>query len=519
MTGLFSHPRYGNDFSPYGTNGDDMEQTIHHKVNDLVIEKRAFINGSFVDSIDGDVIHKVSPVDGRDLSGLSSCTAKDIDIAVAAATRTYDSSVWRGLDPQEKKDILLKLAILMEKNREELALLDTLETGRSFKSLFLDSIPKAIQALRYFAECVDKYYDHAIPPRSSSFAAITREPLGIVGIITPWNDPLVVATWKFAPALLMGNSVVMKPAEQSSFSILRVAKLAQEAGVPDGVLNIVPGYGEIAGKALALHKDVAAIFFTGSSEIGKAILQYAGQSNMKKVGLECGGKSAFIVSRLCHSLEKAASVLAKNIFYNQGQICSAPSRAIIDKDIKDSFVALLKKESERYIPDDPFNVKTDVGYLVSKEQEIRVRQYIRMGLESGATMITPEKDETMNSGAGFVMPTILDGVSADALVAQEEIFGPVVVVIGYTNIREAISIANKSRFGLAGSIWTNDLDEAYQVSRGLRAGIVHINCYGDDDNAAPFGGVKESGLGKDKSIFAFDEYSSSKVIWSRFSEI
>jgi acyl-CoA reductase-like NAD-dependent aldehyde dehydrogenase len=407
----------------------------------------------------------------------------------------------------------------MEKNREELALLDTLETGRSFKNMFYDSVPKAIQALRYFAECVDKYYDHAIPPRTHSFATMTREPLGVVGIITPWNDPLVVATWKFAPALLMGNSIVMKPAEQSSFSILRVAKLAQEAGIPDGVLNVVTGFGETAGKALALHKDVAAIFFTGSSEVGKKIMQYAGQSNMKKVGLECGGKSPFIVSKYCHHLGKAASVLAKNIFYNQGQICSAPSRAIIDIEIKDRFIELLKKESAYYIPADPFDVTSEVGCVVSKEQETKIRDYIRMGIESGATMMTPENIERMNSKACCVIPTIFDGVKVDSVIAQEEIFGPVVVVISFNNIHEAISIANDSRFGLAASIWTNDLDEAYQVSRGLRAGIVHVNCYGDDDNTAPFGGVKESGIGKDKSIFAFDEYSYLKTTWMSFNNI
>ena len=496
-----------------------MNNAIKEYIDQLIIEKRAFINGTYVEAIDGTVINKVSSADGRDLSGLSSCKAKDIDIAVLAAKKSFDSKIWCGKDPDEKKEILFVLANLMEKNSEELALLDTIETGRSFKNYFYDSIPKAIQALRYFAECVDKYYDYAIPSRTNSFATITREPLGVVGIITPWNDPLVVATWKFAPALLMGNSIVLKPAEQSSFSILRVAKLAQEAGIPDGVFNVVTGFGEITGKALALHNDVAGIFFTGSSKVGKNIMQYAGQSNMKKVGLECGGKSPFIVSKYCKKLEQAASVLAKNIFYNQGQICSAPSRAIVDIEIKDRFIELLKKESENFIPSDPFDVNSEVGCVVSKEQELKIRDYIRIGIESGAKMITPGIIEHMNSEARFVMPTIFDGVKTESIIAQEEIFGPVVVVISFNDMNEAISIANNSRFGLAASIWTNDLDEAYQVSRGLRAGIVHVNCYGDDDNTAPFGGVKESGTGKDKSIFAFDEYSYLKTTWINFNNI
>ena len=306
-----------------------MERNIKEKVTNLKIEKRAFINGSFVESINGKTIRKISSVDGRNLSGLCACSGKDVNNAVNAAKRSFESKIWRGKTTQEKKEILFKLADLMEQSREKLAILDTIETGRAFRNYYYDSIPKAIEALRYFTESLDKYYDYAMPPKDNSFAVVTREPLGVVGIITPWNDPLVVSTWKFAPALLMGNSVVIKPAEQSSFSVLEVARLAKKAGIPDGVFNVVPGYGNIAGKALALHNDVTGIFFTGSSEVGNLILQYSGQSNMKKVGLECGGKSPFIISRNCKNLKKAAEVLANNIFYNQGQICTAPSRLLV----------------------------------------------------------------------------------------------------------------------------------------------------------------------------------------------
>jgi len=489
-------------------------------LDELNIEKRAFINGAFVASVTGRTIKKVSPVDGRNLSGLSACSGKDIDRAVKAAKRSFESKIWRSKTTAQKKKILFKLADLIEKNREKLALLDTIETGRAFKNYFYDCIPKAIEALRYFTESLDKYYDYAMPPKENSFAVVTREPLGVVGIITPWNDPLVVSVWKFAPALLMGNSVVIKPAEQSSFSILEVARLAKQAGIPDGVFNVVPGYGGVAGKALALHKEVAGIFFTGSSEVGKLILQYAGQSNMKKVGLECGGKSPFIISKQCKDLKKAAEVLAKNIFYHQGQICSAPSRVIVHNDLKTKLIDYLKTESIKYIPNDPMDINSEVGCVVSKKQKDKIEKYIRQGLKSGATLITPAPGKWFSGKKRTaVLPSIFTDVDPESSITQEEIFGPVLVVIGFDTIQEAIDIANHSRYGLAASIWTNDLNEAYHVSRALQAGIVHVNGYGNDDNMAPFGGIKESGIGKDKSIFAFNEYSYLKTTWVDFDHM
>jgi len=407
----------------------------------------------------------------------------------------------------------------VEQNIEELALLDTLETGRSLKNYYYDSIPKAIEAMRWFANALDKTYDNAISPRKNSFATVTREALGVVGIITPWNDPLVVAFWKLTPALLMGNSVVLKPAEQSSFSILKVAKLAVEAGIPNGVFNVVPGYGDEAGKSLALHNDVRGIFFTGSTFVGKQILQYSGQSNMKKVGLECGGKSPFIVSNKCNNLKEASRVLAKNIFYNQGQICSASSRLVIHKDIKNEFLKLLVKESRKFIPSNPLSLESEVGAVINQEQKNRIEEHISSGLKSGANIINDIKDSYPFENGSYVNPIIFDNVDFNSKIAKDEIFGPVLVVLTVKNIDEAIKVANDSKYGLAASIWTNDYDEAYQVSRLLEAGIIHINSYGDDDESVPFGGIKESGLGKDKSIYAFDEYSNIKTIWMNFNSL
>ena len=482
-------------------------------LDNLYIEKRAFINGEFVEAASGKTFEKISSSDGSIISGIASCDEVDVNKAVNAAKVSFESKIWTDLPPAERKKILLKLADLMDENRQELALLDTYETGRAYQNYFYDSIPKAIEVVRYFAEVVDKYYDKAIPPRGNEFGVIIRVPLGVVGAITPWNDPLVVASWKFAPALLMGNSIVMKPAEQSSLSLLKVAALTKEAGIPNGVFNVVTGYGEIAGQALALHKDVRGIFFTGSSEIGKKMLQYAGQSNMKKVALECGGKGPYIVTKNCLNIAESAKILADNMFYNQGQICSAPSRVIIDESKSDEFIECLKRECERYVPGDPFESENNVGCVVSRGQYDKIQKYIQTAKNEGAEVHQAQTIKSHNEKACCIQPTIISKIKSTSKVATEEIFGPVVVILSVNSTDDALKIANDSNYGLAGAIWTDDLDEAYYVARYLETGLVHINSYGNDDNSAPFGGIKESGLGKDKSIYSFDEYSDLKTIW------
>lgn len=496
-----------------------QNQSINDKLINLRIENRAYLNGQFVYAEDKGVIKKTSPAHKKNISELVACTGKDIDFAVEIARQTVFDRIWIDKDPCEKKKIIFKLADLMEEYAQELALLDTLETGRCYKNYFEDSIPKAIEVVRWFAESADKFYDHAIVPRKNTFATITREPLGVVGLVTPWNDPLVPVMWKTIPALLAGNSVIIKPAEQSSFSILKIAGLAQQAGLPDGVLNVVPGLGDVAGKALALHNDVDGLFFTGSAQVGKKILEYAGRSNMKKVGLECGGKSAFIVSEKCSRLEQAAKALAQNIFYNQGQICSAPSRAIIANKVKGVFVDLVRKEMENYIPKNPFDPDSRVGCVVSLEQKEKIEKFIHSGIESGAVIYRCKNESDAYQDGYSVVPVIFDQVDPNSQIAQEEIFGPVLCMFGFDNINEAISLANNSRYGLAGAIWTDNLNEAYQVSHLLKAGIVHINSYGDDDNSVPFGGFKESGTGKDKSLYAFDEYTNLKTTWMHLDTV
>lgn len=495
-----------------------MMDNVDEIFSNLKIKTNPFINGDFYDVHNRDVIEKFSSFDGRRLPNLFDCGKSEIDAAVSAAKKSYESGIWKNVHPSEKKKILLKLADLMEENRAELAALDTLETGRALRNYYYDSIPKAIEAIRFYAENVDKYYDNALTPRKDSFSAMVKMPLGVVGIITPWNDPMVVSAWKFTPALLMGNSVVIKPAEQSSYSILRTAELTKQAGIPDGVFNVVSGYGETAGKELAMHKDVRGIFFTGSSAVGKQILQYSGLSNMKKVGLECGGKSPFIVSSKYRDLLNAAKVLAENMFYNQGQICSAPSRVIVEKSIKDTFLSLLEGELDKYVPGSPFNIENNVGCMVNHEQYDKVCSYIEKAKESGARVIQAKKKKEMPSSACAVLPTVITDVKNDSIFAREEIFGPVVVLLDAENMQEAIKIANDTEYGLAGAIFSDDYNEAFYVANAIEAGLVHINSYGEDETCTPFGGVKQSGLGKDRSVFAFDEYTETKTIWMKFRQ-
>jgi acyl-CoA reductase-like NAD-dependent aldehyde dehydrogenase len=491
---------------------------IESRLKALKIETRPFINGVYSTCESGRWLDKISPIDGRALPALSDCDVSDLNSAVQHAATAFRSGSWSNRPRSEKKAAILRLADLVEQEAGNLAYLDALETGRSFRNFFEDSIPKAVQALRWFAEGIDKYYDLLGVPSSNELSLVSREPLGVVGLITPWNDPLVVCMWKLAPALLMGNSVVLKPAEQSSYSMLRVAGLSLAAGIPPGVLNVLPGRGEVIGRALALHMEVRGIFFTGSSTVGKEILRSSGASNMKKVGLECGGKSAFVVSDKCRDLQAAAHCLAKNIFYNQGQICSAPSRAILHSAIADRFINHLANELPRYLPQNPLDPSTLVGAMSSREQYSRVIGYIRHGDAQGYSRIGPAMEQAPSPEGFYIAPTVFLNVPRNDRLAREEIFGPVLVTHTAKDILHAIEIANDSSFGLAASIWSNDIDEALYCARALEAGIVHVNSYGDDDNSAPFGGIKESGLGRDKSLLAFDEYSALKTTWIRFNK-
>lgn len=479
----------------------------------IKIENRPFINGSYQAIKSARQIEKKSPITSVVLPKIFECDADIVEQAVLSSKKASHSRVWVDLPLVNKKKILATFVDLLEESKAELAYLDCIETGRPYKNFLEDSIPKAIKTARWFLECSDKYLDHSMSPSICQMNHVIKEPIGVVGLIVPWNDPLVVALWKIMPALIMGNSVVIKPAEQSSFSMIKLAELFKNAGLPSGVLNVITGRGEVTGNALVENNHISAIFFTGSSKTAKNIVANSSKNNLKRLGLECGGKSAFIVSKKCKDLNNAAAILAKNIFYNQGQICSAPSRLIIEKSIKSKFIKFLVKHTHKYLPKHPFDSNANVGFLISAKHKKVIESYIKLGKAHSVQSIDFKKyiaPELRSSNC--LAPIIFIDPPLKSRLISEEIFGPILTVTTVNAFNDAIIQANTTRYGLAASIWTEDINEALHGARLLQAGIVHINDYGNDDEAVPFGGIKDSGFGKDKSIFAFDEYSYAKSI-------
>ncbi|MFN8899733.1 MAG: aldehyde dehydrogenase [Pseudomonadota bacterium] len=487
----------------------------HERATALRPDGRCLIEGERRAAAGGVVFAKHSPVDGRLLGDVARGGAADIEAAVRSARSAFEDRRWAGKPPAARKRILVRWAELVLAAREELALIDTLDMGKPIQYALGVDVPATARCLAWYGEAVDKVYDEIAPTPDTALALITREPVGVMGAIVPWNYPLVMAAWKLGPALATGNSVVLKPSEKSPFSALRLAELALEAGIPPGVLNVVPGYGHEAGEALALHMDVDAIGFTGSTRTGRRMLEYAGRSNLKRVHNELGGKSAFIVFDDFADLGRAARTLAGSIFFNQGESCNAPSRALIHDSIADRFVELLAAEAPQYAPADPLAPATVMGALVDDTQLRTVLGYIEAGRDEGARCIAGGRRALESTGGCYVEPTIFDGVANGMTIAREEIFGPVLSVIRFRSEQEAIQIANASSYGLQAAVWSDRLGRAHRVARALRAGTVHVNQYDEDDITVPFGGFKQSGNGRDKSLHAFDKVTELKTTWLR----
>lgn len=475
---------------------------------------QCWINGVSVAAKNGATFDAINPATGKVLAKVAAGSQFEINLAVSAARQSFNSGVWSQSTPSERKTTLLKLADLIEENTEELALLESLDMGKPITDALTIDIPGAISILRWHAEAIDKLYDEVAPTGRGSLAMIRREPLGVVGAIVPWNFPLDMAIWKCAPALAVGNSVVLKPAEQSSFTAIRLAQLATQAGLPDGVLNVVTGLGHEAGKALGLHMDVDCVAFTGSTEVGKLFLQYSGQSNMKTVWLECGGKSPNLVFANCKNLDAAAEASAFGIFFNQGEVCSANSRVLVEESIKDEFLSLLKKHSEKWRPDYPLNPASTAGALVTCEHTDQVMRYVEKGIAQGKLYCGGERFK-INTSNCYFEPTIIE-VEPNHVIAQEEIFGPVAAVMSFMSEDQAIQMANDSIFGLAASVWTDDLSQALRVSDALVAGTVSVNSCDRLSPMTPFGGFKQSGIGRDLSLHAFGKYSGLKTCWIEY---
>ena len=483
----------------------------------LKIDGRAVINGKRVHTVDNSTFECFSPIDNRKLCDVASGKSADIDLAVAAARSSFTSRVWAGKPPRERKQTMIKFADLILQNREELALLETLDMGKPITASMNVDVNSAANSLRWFGEAIDKVYDEIAPTADHTLAMVTREPIGVVGAIVPWNYPMLMACWKIAPALASGNSIVLKPSEKSPLTALKIADIALEAGIPAGVLNVVPGFGAEAGSPLALHMDVDCIAFTGSTAVGKKIQIMAGQSNLKRAWCELGGKSPNIVFADCKDLDRAAEASAGSIFYNQGESCNAPSRLLVEHSIKDKLVKKILAELTNYAPGDPLDEATTMGALVDCGQMENVLKYIESGKLQGANLLAGGMRVKTETGGFYISPTVFDDVTNDMKIAAEEIFGPVLSIITFDTMEEAIAIANDTPYGLAAAVWTQDISKAHMVAKRLRAGTVHVNSYDEDDITVPFGGYKQSGNGRDKSLHALEKYTELKTTWIRLN--
>ncbi|WP_313517500.1 aldehyde dehydrogenase [Pseudomonas sp.] len=479
----------------------------------LHIEGRAFVHGDYRNAASGDTFECISPVDGRLLAKVASCDKADAEAAVVDARAVFESGVWSRLAPTQRKAIMIRFADLIEEHGEELALLETLDMGKPIGDSLAVDIPAAARALRWSGEAIDKIYDEVAATAHDELGLVTREPVGVVAAIVPWNFPLLMSSWKLGPALATGNSVILKPSEKSPLTAIRIAALAIEAGIPAGVLNVLPGHGHTVGRALALHMDVDTLVFTGSTRIAKQLMVYAGESNMKRVWLEAGGKSPNIVFADAPDLKAAAEAAASAIAFNQGEVCTAGSRLLVERSIKDQFLPLVIEALRAWKPGNPLDPATSVGALVDTTQMNNVLSYIQAGHDDGARLVAGGKRVLEETGGTYVEPTIFDGVDNAMRIAKEEIFGPVLSVIAFDDAEEAIAIANDTVYGLAAAVWTSNLSKAHLTAKALRAGSVWVNQYDGGDMTAPFGGFKQSGNGRDKSLHAFDKYTELKSTW------
>ena len=481
----------------------------------LDIEGGAFINGRFVAALGGQTRVTHNPANGEVLAEVASCGPEDADFAVKSARKVFESGVWSAMAPMDRKMVLVRWAELIEVHSDELALIECLDVGKPISDTLNVDVPASVRTIRWSGEAIDKVYDEISPTPADCLALVQRLPLGVVAAIVPWNFPLSTTAWKLAPALATGNSVILKPASSTPLSALYIARLASEAGLPDGVLQVLPGPGGSLGRHLATHMDIDGLTFTGSTPVGKMLMEYSGQSNLKRTFLELGGKSPNIVFADAN-LDKAAAMAAAAVFYNGGQTCTAGTRLIVEEHIHDDFLARVIAKAGDWMPGNPLNPDTRMGPMIDRSQHETVAEYVDIGRNEGAELVFGGNRVLEQSGGYYHEPSIFTSVNNEMRVAREEIFGPVLSVLTFKDADEAVSIANDSIYGLAGAVWSNNINTAHKVASAVRVGTMGINNYFGGDITVPFGGFKQSGNGRDKSMHAFNDYTELKTTWIEF---
>jgi gamma-glutamyl-gamma-aminobutyraldehyde dehydrogenase len=485
---------------------------------DLSLPVNAYVNGKFMKPKSGKTMDSTNPATGELLGKVAACDSTDVDHAVTKAREAFDRGDWSRLHPSERKQVLIQLGKLIKRHRHELAVMESLESGKPIRECALTDIPETVHCLHWHAEATDKLYDQVSPSGDDALGLVIREPAGVVACVLPWNFPLMMLAWKIGPALSAGNSVIVKPAEQTSMTALRVAELASEAGLPDGVLNILPGEGPDVGEPIGRHNDVQVVSFTGSTEVGRRFLEYSAQSNLKRIVLECGGKNPAVVLSDATNLDHAARQITYAALWNMGQNCTANSRVIVHKNVRDELVEKIREQMRSWKTGDPLDPTNHLGAIVSREQYDKVLSYIEKGKKEGAQVLEGGSAIDMNDGL-FIEPTLFAGVTPAMTIATEEIFGPVFAIMEVTSDAHALAVANDTCYGLQASLFTANVTTAHRFARALQAGTVSVNCYSEGDATTPFGGYKLSGFGgRDNSLLAHDQYCETKTIWLDLSD-
>lgn len=490
-----------------------MQSEIDARRTAEVAPQGLLIDGAWRQARSGATLDVFSPLDGKHLTTIADADHDDVALACASGRAAFEGGAWSRSTPAQRKKVLFRLAELIERDALDLAVLGVRDNGTEIAMALKAEPLSAASTFRYYAELIDKVYGAIAPTANDVLALVHREAIGVVAAIVPWNFPLMIGAWKIAPALAAGNSVVLKPAETASLTLLRLANLALEAGVPPGVFNVVTGRGSVAGEALALSMDVDVMAFTGSGGVGRKLLEYSARSNLKRTYLELGGKSPNIIFADAPDLDKAAKVAAYGIFRNSGQVCIAGSRLLVEASIAEEFAARVAKIAGSMKVGDPLDLSTEAGAINSEAQLLKSMGFTERAQAEGAALLTGGGRLREETGGWFMAPTVLVNVRAEMEVAREEVFGPVLSVIPFKDEDEAIRLANDTDFGLASAVWTADLSRAHRVVRALKAGIVHVNTYGGSDLTVPLGGVKQSGNGHDKSTFALDKFLDLKTAW------